>query len=71
MSKKGPAVQLQGPIGDLARHLGGVIYLAQKMGVEPKTIRNWAQGKRKPRGPAAIMLRELIVKELKLQLGEV
>ncbi|BBH54676.1 helix-turn-helix domain-containing protein [Fluviispira sanaruensis] len=68
MSKKGPEIQLEGPIGDLARRIGSVTKLAQKLGVEPRTIRNWAQGKRTPRGPAEILLNALFEQQSKGKL---
>jgi uncharacterized protein Yka (UPF0111/DUF47 family) len=44
MAKMGRPIALPGPLGDLARKLGGVDRLAEEVGVCPRTIRRWAHG---------------------------
>lgn len=44
----------------LAEKAGGVAKLAEHFGVDPRTVRRWANGERKVAGPAAIILEGLL-----------
>ncbi len=50
----GRPVSLPGPLGDLARAVGGVAALGALLAVSPRTIRQWAHGERALRGPALL-----------------
>jgi hypothetical protein len=46
--KPGRPITLPGPLGDLARKVGGVGVLARQIGVDPRTVRAWATGRQTP-----------------------
>lgn len=57
----GRPMTLPGPIGALARALGGVQVLCGRMGgVAPSTVRRWANDEIQPRGPARLLLDQLL-----------
>jgi hypothetical protein len=56
---RGSDVAIEGPLGDLARAMGGVDKLIAELGVSRRTINYWATGDRKPQGPAKKLLATL------------
>jgi hypothetical protein len=62
LPKRGRPITLGAPWGELARAVGGVDVLARKIGVAPRTIRNWALGTNRCRGPALAAVRRLLAK---------
>jgi len=62
---RGRPIALKAPYGALARSMGGLGALAQAMGVSPRTIRDWSNGRTTPEGPAKILLGILLA-----QVGE-
>jgi hypothetical protein len=61
MTRKGRPIALKGFYGDLARALGGVDRMSEETGASTRTIRDWANGKTRPDGPARKILRQLLV----------
>jgi len=59
---KGRPIALKGPCGELARAMGGLGALSAAIGVSPRTIRDWSNGRTAPMGPAKILLDQLIAK---------
>ena len=52
----GRPIELPGPLGDLARKVGGVKDLAMLWRVSPRTIYDWAHQRRNPEGPAQLLI---------------
>ena len=57
---RGRPLALRGPIGELARVLGGLESLAERLAVSPRTVRRWAAGERALRGPARLAIEALL-----------
>lgn len=51
------------PFHTLAEQFGGVGNLAKAFGVTRRTINRWADGSRKPQGPALILMERLLADE--------
>jgi ADP-ribose pyrophosphatase YjhB (NUDIX family) len=55
LGKVGRPISLPGPIGELAKKVGGVGHLAEELGVAPRTIRRWATGGVIPKLPLKML----------------
>ena len=61
----GRPIEMPGPIGELARTVGGVQALCDLLGgVAPSTVRRWAIGETEPGGPAHALLARLLDEHL-------
>ena len=59
---KGRPLTLREPYGTLARSMGGLGKLAEALGVAPRTIRDWSNGRTSPQGPSLILLNQHLTK---------
>lgn len=55
ITKTGRPITLPGPIGALAKKVGGVGALAEELGVTPRTVRRWASGSTIPLLPLKML----------------
>ena len=55
----GRPITMSGPLGDLARAMGGLKALGRAIHASPRTIRAWAAKGRIPFGPAEMLIAAL------------